>query len=1059
MLTRVEEPGGKIVNIAYGPYGDVVSVTDDQGIGHFFEFDYDKGTREYYAYTRFTSGKVKEVWYDYDSDTKRVDINGTTVQSIKSDGRTQWVTDARGFITRQELDEWDNIVRTVYPDESWIETTYQQPGNFLVQVNRMGIKTTYEYNEFGYRIAENKAVGTNVERRTEFTFNSDGRATTRTIKGESLAQDSTTVYDYDLSGHLISVTDPEGRTTRLLDYDTAGNPKTIEDGLVHQKHFEYDAGGNVRFIRDHSNKLIAEYRYDEGDNRSSIVNGYLKEYQFVYDSRKNLISVIDPLGSSSTYDYNVADKPVKTTDQEGHLVYYEYDLFERLLKTIDGEGNEISYEYTAADGCSSCSGGSDLVSKIIYPTFSREFSYDKRGRVVVQKDVFDDKEMISSYSYDEFGNRKTITDSENNVTSYDYDALGRLIVEHDARGDLTEYIYDKRGNLLQLTDANKGITLFTYDLSDKLLSEIRPMLQSISYSYDAAGNLKEQTDSNGRKTVYTNDENNRLVKSEIFAASTDAAPTKTVSYSYNDVGSLTGYDDVTTSAVYTYDDLQRRTNESVDYGSFSLVHSYGYYKNSQKKNYTDPAGRIRTWNYDKANRPLGLDPGNGAEISIGSYVWSRPCTITLPGGATLNYSYNGLQQVVSITPRDPGSNPVLDYGYSYKFAGNVASKSTEHGDYVYDYDQLYRLTSAQKPDANESYGYDGLGNRTSSDKATPWVYNDNNQLHSYATTNFAYDNQGNMTGRTVNGTTTTFSYSVDNRLEKVEDQSGTEIASYYYDPYGRRLWKDVAGVRTNFHYNDDGLVGEYNGTGSELKTYGYQPGSPWSTNPLFVQVGGEYYWYQNDHLGTPQKIISGNGTVVWSARYDSFGQAVVGTETVKNNLRFPGQYFDSETDLHYNWHRFYDPETGRYISADPIGLGGGMNLYSYVGGDPVNAADPWGLRSFGSKIPRNIYNTPRKPPKKDPNSRTPPGTDLDYPYAPNSENGMCEPCTPSFHPSEYWSCVYDEVSSHLPEYGLAFAGMATPTGWTQVSGAVISVSMSWYIGAFCHEKAMYCDKY
>jgi RHS repeat-associated protein len=169
-------------------------------------------------------------------------------------------------------------------------------------------------------------------------------------------------------------------------------------------------------------------------------------------------------------------------------------------------------------------------------------------------------------------------------------------------------------------------------------------------------------------------------------------------------------------------------------------------------------------------------------------------------------------------------------------------------------------------------------------------------------------------------------------------------ASYYYDPFGRRLWKDVAGARTYFHYNDEGLAGEYNGTGNELRTYGYQPGSPWSTNPLFIQVGGEYYWYQNDHLGTPQKMISANGTVVWSARYDSFGLATVDIETVKNNLRFPGQYFDYETGLHYNWHRFYDPETGRYISADPIGMDGGMNLYNYVGGDPVNLTDPEGLQ-------------------------------------------------------------------------------------------------------------------
>ena len=100
------------------------------------------------------------------------------------------------------------------------------------------------------------------------------------------------------------------------------------------------------------------------------------------------------------------------------------------------------------------------------------------------------------------------------------------------------------------------------------------------------------------------------------------------------------------------------------------------------------------------------------------------------------------------------------------------------------------------------------------------------------------------------------------------------------------------------------------------------------------------YYYINDHLGTPQRLITGEGTVVWQAAALPFGRTQVQLGTVQNNLRFPGQYFDAETGLHYNWNRFYDPETGRYISADPIGLTGGMNLYAYVEGDPINAIDP-----------------------------------------------------------------------------------------------------------------------
>ncbi|MBU1245351.1 RHS domain-containing protein, partial [Myxococcota bacterium] len=267
------------------------------------------------------------------------------------------------------------------------------------------------------------------------------------------------------------------------------------------------------------------------------------------------------------------------------------------------------------------------------------------------------------------------------------------------------------------------------------------------------------------------------------------------------------------------------------------------------------------------------------------------------------------------------------------------------------YDQADRLVEAQTPEEDEAYSYDGLGNRLSSADYPLWDYNANNQLTGFDETSYSYDDHGNMTAKTVGGTTTTFTYTVDNRLQKMEKDTGEEIGSYVYDPFGRRLWKEVDGTRTYFHYNDEGLAGEYTADGSELKSYGYHPGSSWTTNPLFLRLGDEYYWYVNDHLGTPQQLVAENGSIVWEARYDAFGKAEVVVAAVENNLRFPGQYFDGESGLHYNWHRFYDPSTGRYISADPIGLAGGMNLYAYVGGDPVNAIDPEGLKTYMCTAP------------------------------------------------------------------------------------------------------------
>jgi len=145
-------------------------------------------------------------------------------------------------------------------------------------------------------------------------------------------------------------------------------------------------------------------------------------------------------------------------------------------------------------------------------------------------------------------------------------------------------------------------------------------------------------------------------------------------------------------------------------------------------------------------------------------------------------------------------------------------------------------------------------------------------------------------------------------------------------------------------YSDEGLIGEYDSTGNEIKAYGYKPGSTWTTDPLFMKVGSEYYFYQNDHLGTPQKMTAVNGAVVWSAKYSSFAEADVdASSTITNNLRFPGQYYDQETGLHYNWHRYYEPNTGRYLTPDPIGLAGGINLFAYVQGNPLRYVDPYGL--------------------------------------------------------------------------------------------------------------------
>jgi len=168
------------------------------------------------------------------------------------------------------------------------------------------------------------------------------------------------------------------------------------------------------------------------------------------------------------------------------------------------------------------------------------------------------------------------------------------------------------------------------------------------------------------------------------------------------------------------------------------------------------------------------------------------------------------------------------------------------------------------------------------------------------------------------------------------------IAKYYYDPFGRRLSKEANGEKTFFLYADEGLVGEYDATGKEIKTYGYKPNSIWTTDPVFMKQGNEYYFYHNDHLGTPMQMTDVSGNAAWSAKYDSFGKAEIGVETVVNNLRFPGQYFDGETGLYYNYKRYYFNQLGRYLSTDPLFNHINNNPYYYADMNPINKIDPKG---------------------------------------------------------------------------------------------------------------------
>ncbi|MCF6256779.1 MAG: RHS domain-containing protein, partial [Gammaproteobacteria bacterium] len=820
-----------------------------------------------------------------------------------------------------------------------------------------GVTTTYEYDSNGNLTKMIAAQGRTDERMTEYTYDAFGNMLTEKQVGDTDTAESITTYTYDNYGNVLTRKDALNNVYTFT-YDVMGNTLTGSNPRTHKWLYTYDAAGNLLTTTNPFNK-IASNEYNKLGERIKKVDVKNRPTIYGYDNRGNILTTTDALINTAITVYNAFNQPVKAIDAESKVVIInEYDRFDRPIKNIDGNGNETTREYDDTVG-----GGKNIImntSRVNYPTYSRQFNYDKRGRVSIDTLLLDDDAQVMRYTYDPVGNIVGTINRNGKNTNFEVDAYGNQTKITDALNNSTEFKYDDQGNLIALTDANLNTHRFKYDALGRLINETRPMGQTLLYDYDSTGNLIRKTTPKQQKIEYEYDALNRQTVEKHFDKINDVTPVKTITTSYDEVGNLVAWDDGSTSGANTFDALDRLLTQTISYGSFSLSYRYSYYKNGLIKTFSGPDNITYSYAYDNARQLVSVSlPSHGA-ITTNHFKWWAPTKITLPGGTTRETTYNGLLNAENINVKDPATNTVAELQYSYDKMQQVQTKNTDKGNYSFTYDDVYRLTeAAQTAQPDEVFTVDALGNRIKEGTSNSWVYNGNNQLTSRDGFTYEYDTNGNLITNT--NTTTNeikkYSYDILDRLIQVEDGAGNVIARYGYDASNKRLWKDVGGVKTYFLYSKEGLVGEFDESGNQLVSYGYEPGSFWTTNPLFMKTGGHYYYYQNDNVGTPYKLTSNAGAVAWEAYYKSFGGVILEPgNTITNNLHFPGQYYDTETGLHYNYHRYYDPSTGRYITSDPIGLQGGLNTYAYVAGNPINFIDSLGLYPDCESIILDVFN-------------------------------------------------------------------------------------------------------
>ncbi len=777
---------------------------------------------------------------------------------------------------------------------------------------------------------------------------------TKDATGATVAYEYITTLTYNTKGQLLTVDGPLAGTTDTTQFGYAaatGNLLSITRPLVGSTSFaDYDAAGQAGRVTD-------------VNNQSEAIS---------YDGRGRITAVTHEAdASTTTVSYNTAGLPDSATDEDDITKSYEYNANGRLYRLYDADGNYLEYLYDTQG---------NLIERAKHEagnarTARKRWTYQHPNLPgKLYKEIKAD-DGYAQYGYDGEGNLSAVTDFNGNTTSYSYDALNRVITVAQPGSILTSYDYDMHGNLASVLDAESHETTYTYDDMSRVVATASPDTGTVTFVYDAVGNLAQKTDAKGITVQYDYD---------TLAQKTDAKGI-TVQYDYDTLRRLTAvrFPDAAQDITYTYD-----------------AGSYGV---GRRSGMTDPAGTAG-FEYDTRGRLVGKDStiaGYSYSISRGFTPGGRLNSFVYPSGRTIDYTRygSGRIQTVATTYNSATVNLVNNLSYNpfgpakglgIGSGGTVNNTTNQSGnlevinpgeqmEQVYTYDgnrNLLSVRGTNTPWYNQDFGYDALNRLLSADGV-------------YGAIDFTYDDVGNRLTRTVDGQADTYTYqpgtsrlaqitganpaafsydangnitdidsktyiyNQNNRLVRVEE--GLDIlGEYTYNGSGQRQIKEVAGVETVFHYDFGGnIIAE--GLADGTMTVEYLQVDQ-SRMAMVTVTTGALYFFHNNYLGTPVLMTDTTGTVVWEADYKPFGEARVHpSSAVVNNFRFAGQYFDDETGLHYNYHRYYDPKTGRYLTPDPIGLGGGINLFVYASNNPINAIDPFGLMEDAIRAPKGFF--------------------------------------------------------------------------------------------------------
>ena len=849
------------------------------------------------------------------------------------------------FIDGPRVDLEDVTTFEYYPNEP---SQGLNRGMLKKIVNALGHETFFSnYNAFG-KPGETRDPNGIL---TNYIYDVAGRLVSKTTDGKTIS------FEYDWIGNLTSLHLPEGRrinyaytSTNLLEmieggsgnwiqyfYDTEGNRtrEEIHDQsgvLMKYSDFEFDPNNRLQRII-FPDGLFAERGYDETGNLISVTspNGVTTSYD--YDSLNRLRRVTEPGETVTQYAYDGHDNLTSVVDAEKNTTSYLYDDFGRLIRTDSPDTNITSYHYDEAD---------NLISKTDAMGIQTAYQYDALNRLTEIQ--YPDSSQNVTYIYDEFSNglgRLTGMIDPSGGYSNQYDAEGRLVRESSIISGLRfdmAYEYNDNGEILSVTYPSGRVIKYNRDITGRITdiwSNLEGVMTNLNQKtqYASFGPIIGSTYGNGIELNKTFDQYYRL-------KTIDAEHILNLEYSFDPDGNIEEIInnlDLALNQVFRYNDLHQLTSAEGKYGPI-------------------------TYMYDKAGNRLNRTLENETE------------NFSYTPGSNLIKSMSGVE--TTVFNHDPNGNTiqmremVLDYGEDNRL-NKVVVEGTELSQYVYN--GRGQRVIKHKADGSVIYLYDAGGNLIAEmgeqgNLIKDYVYLGSEPLAMFVPENVEEPNQGIdylLKGRNWRtGQKITLQLDMEERTIFFE-QDGGFSERFKIEDNKWKIHKSRFGKNRRVHFSYfrprsfqmEGhlwFLGKKAYGSLHIKEYGHKKKSFYTIKGERVlqdeKKGEQVYYFHNDHLGTPQTLTDKDGIQVWAADYLPFGKAVVDEDPdgdgrkVTLNFRFPGQYYDSETGLHYNYHRYYDPDTGRYMTPDPIGLLGGVNLFAYSENNPINWVDFFGLK-------------------------------------------------------------------------------------------------------------------